>query len=243
MPLFKPILFSSFFILLCCHSPVSLGHGALIYSYSIVLPPQASSLLKRVLRVQMTSRKLRALEPHLGLHLLPLLRDGQLTSASAAATTASGGVTESNKVGGSGASGNKAISSAADPLHDVDVRELAKAAEALHEIEALVLEPNPAAGQTNSSSGRSNNNGDSGGSNGNVSTRHSSSSSDSLSVAQVAVVAAEAPFVAFVGDGVRVLAGAKLREGMAALNQADIGGALQVLFNLGKRIERHKDKK
>ena len=196
---------------------------------------QASSLLKRVLRVQMTSRKLRALEPHLGLHLLPLLRTGQLTGASAATSgshkvgSSKSGATSS----GASTSTSSSASGRADPLQDVDVRELAKAAEALHEIEALVLEPNPttSSGCNNTSSGNINGNGSS---NGCAGSRNSSSSSDFLSVAQVAVVAAEAPFVAFVGDGVRVLAGAKLREGMTALNQADIGGALQVFFNLGQ---------
>jgi uncharacterized spore protein YtfJ len=184
----------------------------------------------------MTSRKLRALEPHLGLHLLPLLRDG--THPAATATAAAAGAA------GAAAPGlPPPTSSSPVPLHEVDVRELAKAAEALREIEALVLDPTahaagatvhpaargpaPAAGGGPASRGNDLDSGPGGGGGG------------AWSVAQVAVVAAEAPFVAFVGEGVRVLAGAKLRAGMAALNQTDVGGALQVFFNLGIQKGRH----
>jgi hypothetical protein len=166
----------------------------------------------------MTSRKLRALEPHLGLHLLPLLRDG--THPAATATAAATGLPPP-------------ASSSPVPLHEVDVRELAKAAEALREIEALVLEPPPhpaARGLAPAGGGPCGSDLDSGPGGG---------GGGAWSVAQVAVVAAEAPFVAFVGEGVRVLAGAKLRAGMAALNQTDVGGALQVFFNLGIQRWRH----
>jgi hypothetical protein len=41
----------------------------------------AGALLKRVLRVQMTCRKLKALEPQLALHVLPSVQDGSATEA------------------------------------------------------------------------------------------------------------------------------------------------------------------
>ena len=82
----------------------------------------------------------------------------------------------------------------------VDLRELAKAAEALHEVESTVLDTAPPA----------------------------AAGGGEVSLAGVEVVAREAAFVRATGEAVRALAGAKLREGMGALNQADVGGALQV---------------
>ena len=52
------------------------------------------------------------------------------------------------------------------------------------------------------------------------------------------VVDHERAFVRTLGAAVRTLAGAKLREGMASLNQADVGGALQVFYNLRLLPER-----
>jgi len=125
-----------------------------------------SLLLKRVLRVQMTVRKLRALEPTLGLVVL-----GQVEAGTA---------------------------SAAD-LEVVDLRELAKAAQNLYEIEELM---------------------------------------EDARMRGIDVVDQERTFVRTIGQAVRALAGAKLREGMAALNQADVGGALQVFYNLHLLPER-----
>ena len=131
----------------------------------------ASLLLKRVLNIQMTALKLRALEPLLGLQAMSKIRAG--------------------------------TASAAD-LAEVDLRELSKAAETLWEVEAL-LHPIGKGGE---------------------------------GARRVQVVAAEVPFIRKMGGACRVLAAAKLREGLRSLNQADIGGALQVFHNLGQLPER-----
>jgi hypothetical protein len=114
----------------------------------------------------------------------------------------------------------------------VDLRELAKAAEALSEVESLVFSSDTEDTASSSSSSFS-------------STPPSSSSSSNKnsqtgkvalpvdSMRGISVVEQEAAFVRRLGQGVRQLAAAKLREGIAGLNQADVGGALQVTIEEG----------
>ncbi|CAM9980618.1 unnamed protein product [Ectocarpus sp. 6 AP-2014] len=135
----------------------------------------ATRLLKRALRFLSALRRLRGQEDVLGL---------EAAAAAAAVGGAAGG-------GGVGAAGGRSAGGAGGGA--ADLRELAKAAQSLQELESTLRDPE---------------------------------------VAELEVVARERAYVEACGAAVRRMSADSLARGMKSLNQTDIGGALQVFFNL-----------
>ncbi|CAM9423221.1 unnamed protein product [Ectocarpus sp. 4 AP-2014] len=135
----------------------------------------ATRLLKRALRFLSALRRLRGQEDVLGL---------EAAAAAAVTGSAAGG-------GGVGAAGGRSAGGAGGG--GADLRELAKAAQSLQELESTLRDPE---------------------------------------VAELEVVGRERAYVEACGAAVRRMSADSLARGMKSLNQTDIGGALQVFFNL-----------